>query len=69
MVQKIKSKISGMFSKKNGLIIDRKERERMTRVFIKGIEKNMKDDLHRKASIKFIKAVGLGKPARNTSKT
>ena len=69
MIQKIKSKISGMFSKKNGLIIDRKERERITRDFIKDIEESMEDGPRKEASIKFLKAVGLGKPARNTSKT
>ena len=69
MVQKIKSKISSMFSKKNGLIIDRKERERITLNFVKAIEKTMEDGPHKEESIKFIKAVGLGKPARNTSKT
>ena len=69
MVQKIKSKISGMFSKKEKLLVSRKEREQMTQDFIKRAESTMEDGPRKEASIKFLKAVGLGKPARNTSKT
>ena len=69
MVQKIKSKISGVFSKKEKLLVSRKERERMTRTLIQFANDHIQDETRKEASTKFLKAVGLGKPARNTSKT
>ena len=62
------TKIKRMMFDKPFVKITKEEREEVTRDFI-DVANLLQDKIQKEYTVKFVKAVGLGKPARNTSKT